>query len=382
MKKPIIVGFDPGTTAALAILDTKGEILLLKSKRGFKKGEIIDAITRIGKPLIVAGDRYPLPKSVEKLASSLGCRYYHPRKSLSNADKVKLVEDFKERIEDDHERDALASALEAFKAHSSVFERTENILSSLGLSDLYDRIVELVITGKVENITEAINRTLDKMREKRKVPKIKEKVVVKPVSKSVAELQRKIKGLEKDVQILKKYNESLKEKLRDSQERVKYYKKKIKQKLDIDSIGTIKKNMDRLRNELEGSKSLIERLKLFREYELTGFIPIIELDEITLEKVKDLDKKIGLEDRVVLVNNPNNAQILNDYKIKALIAKKEPSERILEKVNFPIIVKEDISIENLKNILVVKRELFEEKLKKARKEGFVQWLSGHKKRKL
>ena len=382
MKKPIIVGFDPGTTAAIAILDTKGEILFLKSKRSFKKGEIIDAITTIGKPLIIAGDRYPLPKSVEKLASTLGCRYYHPRKSLSNKDKVKLVEEFKERIEDDHERDALASALEAFKAHSSVFERTENILSSLGLTELYDRIVELVITGKVENITEAINRTLDKMREKRKVPKIKEKIVVKPVSKSVAELQRKIKGLEKDVQILKKYNESLKEKLRDSQERVKYYKKKIKQKLDIDSIGTIKKNMDRLRNELEGSKSLIERLKLFREYELTGFIPIIELDEITLEKVKDLDKKIGLEDRVVLVNNPNNAQILNDYKIKALIAKKEPSERILEKVNFPIIVKEDISIENLKNILVVKRELFEEKLKKARKEGFVQWLSGHKKRKL
>jgi len=382
LKKPIIVGFDPGTTAAIAILDTKGEILFLKSKRSFKKGEIIDAITTIGKPLIIAGDRYPLPKSVEKLASTLGCRYYHPRKSLSNKDKVKLVEEFKERIEDDHERDALASALEAFKAHSSVFERTENILSSLGLSELYDRIVELVITGKVENITEAINRTLDKMREKRKVPKIKEKIVVKPVSKSVAELQRKIKGLEKDVQILKKYNESLKEKLRDSQERVKYYKKKIKQKLDIDSIGTIKKNMDRLRNELEGSKSLIERLKLFREYELTGFIPIIELDEITLEKVKDLDKKIGLEDRVVLVNNPNNAQILNDYKIKALIAKKEPSERILEKVNFPIIVKEDISIENLKNILVVKRELFEEKLKKARKEGFVQWLSGHKKRKL
>jgi len=382
LKKPIIVGFDPGTTAALAILDTKGEILLLKSKRGFKKGEIIDAITRIGKPLIVAGDRYPLPKSVEKLASSLGCRYYHPRKSLSNADKVKLVEDFKERIEDDHERDALASALEAFKAHSSVFERTENILSSLGLSDLYDRIVELVITGKVENITEAINRSLNKMREKRKVPKIKEKIVVKPVSKSVAELEKRIKGLGKDVQILKKYNESLKEKLRDSQERVKHFKKKLKQKLDIDSIGTIRKNIDRLMDELEESKSLINRLKLFRKYQLGGFIPIIELDEITLERVKEFDQKMDLENRVVLVNNPNNAQILNDYKIRALIAQKEPSERILEKVNFPIIVKEDISIEKMKNILVVKRELFEEKLKKARKEGFVQWLSGHKKRKL
>ena len=381
MKKPIIVGFDPGTTAALAILDIKGEILLLKSKRSFKRSEIIDAITRIGKPLIIAGDRYPLPKSVEKLASTLGCRYYHPRKSLSSVDKVKLVEDFKEKIEDDHERDALASALVAFKAYSNVFERTGSILSSLGLSELYDRIVELVITGKVENITEAINQTLIKMREKREVPKIKEKVVVKPVTKSVAELEKKIKGLERDIQILKGYNESLKEKLMESEKRVKDYKKKLKQKFDIDSVGTIKKNIDRLRDELEESKSLIERLKVFRKYRRGGFIPIIELDKITLEKVKELDEKMGLEDRVVLVNNPNNAQILNDYKIKALIAS-EPSERILEKVNFPIIVKEDISIENMKNILVVKRELFEESVKKARKEGFIQWLSGHKKRKL
>jgi len=382
LKKPIIVGFDPGTTAALAILDTKGEILLLKSKRGFKRSEVISVITRIGKPLIIAGDRYPLPKSIEKLASTLGCKYYHPRKSLSNVDKNKLVREFKERIEDDHERDALASALEAFKAHSSVFERTEGILSSLGLSELYDRIVESVITGKVENITEAINQTLNKMREKRKVPKIKEKVIVKPVLKSVTELQRRIKGLEKDVQILKKHNESLKEKLIESENRVKHFKKKLKQKLDIDSVGTIKKGMDRLRNELEESKYLIDRLKIFRKYQLTGFIPIMELNEITLEKVKDLDKEMDLENRVIFVNNPNNAQILNDYKIQALIVQKEPSERILEKVNFPIIVKEDISIEKMKNILVVKRGLFEEKLKKARKEGFVQWLSGHKKRKL
>ena len=73
MKKPIIVGYDPGTTAALAIIDTKGEILFLKSKRGFKKGEIIDIITDMGKPLLIAGDRRPLPRSVERMARTLGC---------------------------------------------------------------------------------------------------------------------------------------------------------------------------------------------------------------------------------------------------------------------------------------------------------------------
>ena len=116
------------------------------------------------------------------------------------------------------------------------------------------------------------------------------------------------------------------------------------------------------------------RLKIFVTRDQTG---------AALPKLKTLyDVKINLEDRVIQVKNPDNAQILNDFEIKALIVPKEPDERMLEKVNFPIIEKEDISFESLKNILVVKKELFEEKLNKARKRGFVQWLSGHKKRKL
>jgi len=382
VKKPIIVGYDPGTTAALAIIDTKGEILLLKSKRGFKKGEVIDAITSIGKPLMVSGDRHPLPKGVEKLASSLGCRSFHPRKSLTNIEKGKLVHNFTEKIENNHEKDALASALEAFKYHSRLFERADGLLSSLGLSELYDKVVQSVIIGEVENITEAINRTLTELR--RKVPKVsKRKVVERSIlENTVLRLQKKIKRLEKDALILKKYNQGLKNKLKDSERRITYYKKKLTEKLDLDSLGTIKKSMDRLKDELEQNKSLIEQLRLFRKLELSGYIPIIELNEIRDSIAKDLNPTIDLGDRVILVNRLENVQVLNDYKIKALIVLNEPSERILEKVNFPIVIKKDISIEKVKNISVVKEKEFEEKIKQARKTGFVKWLKGHKKRRL
>jgi len=383
VKKPIIVGYDPGTTAALAIIDTKGEILLLKSKRGFKKGEVIDAITSIGKPLMVSGDRHPLPKGVEKLASSLGCRSFHPRKSLTNIEKEKLVHKFTEKIENDHEKDALASALEAFKYHSRLFERADSLLSSLGLSELYDRVVQSVIIGEVENITEAINRTLTELR-RRKIPKVSKRKIVERVvlENTVLKLQKKIKRLEKDVLILKKYNQGLKNKLRDSERRIRHYKKKITEKVDLDSLGTIKKSVDRLKDELEKNKSLIEQLRLFRKLEFSGYIPIIELNEIRDSIAKDLNPTIDLGDRVILVNRLENVQVLNDYNIKALIVLNEPSERILEKVNFPIIIKKDISIEKVKNISVVKRKEFEEKIKQARKTGFVKWLKGHKKRRL
>ena len=381
MNKPIIVGYDPGTTAALAIIDTRGRVLFLKSKRGFKKGEIIDTITDMGKALIVAGDRRPLPKSVEKMARSLGCRYFYPKKSLSIVEKNWLVREFMKEIKDDHEKDALASALFAFKHYSKVFKRTYDILALQGLSKFYDKVVETVVTGEVENIAEAINAVL-KTREKVEVPDKKIIDEKKVLDRTLSRYQERIKLLEKDIKILKESNERLKKQLEIREKDIRYYKKKLDEKVDFESVASVKKKTEQLESEAKESMSLIEKLKLFRKIELKNYYPIIEIEEIRGNIVKDIDENLDLEDRVVLGENIENAQILNDYNIKALIALEEPSERILEKVNFPVIVKKDISIEKVKNISSVRKQELEECIKKARKVGFVQWLEGHKKRRL
>jgi len=383
LKKPIIVGYDPGTTAALAIIDTEGEILFLKSKRSFKKGEIIDIITDMGKPLLIAGDRRPLPKSVERMARSLGCRPFYPKKSLSITDKKWIVREFKDEIEDDHEKDALASALYAFKHYSGVFKRTNEILKSQGLSKLYDRVVESVVTGEVENIAEAINRML-KANKEVKIPKIDRKVLEekRALGETVSKLQEKIKRLERDIQIFKESNERWKKRLKISEKDIRYYRKKLDEKIDLGSLASIKKKTDQLKIELEESLDLIEKLRLFRKIELKGYYPIIELEEIRNGITKDLDQSLNLEDRVIIAETIVNAQILNDYNIKALISSEEPSEEVLEKVDFPVIIKKDISVEKMKNISVVKKQELEECIKKARKTGFVQLLKAHKKRRL
>jgi len=381
VNKPIIVGYDPGTTAALAIIDTRGRVLFLKSKRGFKKGEIIDTITDMGKALIVAGDRRPLPKSVEKMARSLGCRYFYPKKSLSIVEKNWLVREFMKEIKDDHEKDALASALFAFKHYSKVFKRTYDILALQGLSKFYDKVVETVVTGEVENIAEAINAVL-KTREKVEVPDKKIIDEKKVLDRTLSRYQERIKLLEKDIKILKESNERLKKQLEIREKDIRYYRKKLDEKVDFESVVSVKKKTEQLESEAKESMSLIEKLKLFRKIELKNYYPIIEIEEIRGNIVKDIDENLDLEDRVVLGENIENAQILNDYNIKALIALEEPSERILEKVNFPVIVKKDISIEKVKNISSVRKQELEECIKKARKVGFVQWLEGHKKRRL
>jgi len=381
VKKPIIVGYDPGTTAALAIIDTKGEILFLKSKRSFKKGEMIDTITDMGKPLLVAGDRRPIPKSVEKMARTLGCRPFYPRKSLSISEKKWIVRGFKDEIEDNHEKDALASALYAFKHYSRLFKRTRDALESQGLSKLYDKVLKTVVTGNVENIAEAIN-TILKTRKKIEVPKVDKKIIAEKrvLDKTVSRLQEKIKRLERDIRILKDSNEKLKKRLRIGEKDIRYYRKKLEEKIDLGQLASIKKKTDQLEDELKGSVGLIKKLKLFRKIELKNYYPIIELEEIRDNIAKDLDQNVDLEDRVILAENTENAQILNDYDIKALIALDSPTERILEKVDFPVIVKKDISIEKVKNISAVKKQELEECIKKARKAGFIQLLKAHKKR--
>jgi len=381
VKEPIIVGYDPGTTAALAIIDTRGNILFLKSKRGFKKGEIIDIITDMGKPLLIAGDRRPVPRSVEKMSRALGCRPFYPKKSLSISEKNWIIHDFRKKVKDDHEKDALASALNAFKHYSKIFKRTNEVLESRGLSNLYDRIVEATITGEVENITEAINRMLSA---EVKLPEITQKIADEKVSvnKTFSTLQEKIKRLERDIAILKESNEKLKNKLKLTEKDLDYYKGRSKKKIDSSSLQEMKKNIDSLRQDLKHYIDLTEKLKSFRKVELEDYYPIIEFEEIRDSVAKDFDKNLNLEDRVILVENLENIQVLNDYRIKSLISSNEPNESMLNKIDFPIILKKDISVEKVKNISVVKKQELEECIKKARKTGFVQLLQDYRKRKL
>jgi len=381
VSNPLIVGYDPGTTAALAILDTRGGLLFLESKRTFKKSEIIDEITKRGKPIIIAGDRSPLPKKLEKLASTLGCKTYHPYESLPVSEKVDLVKEYDEKIKDEHERDALASAIRAYKYYKKLFKKVEISLSSLGLNTLYDQVIQLLVFGKVDNINDAINRVLTKSREKRKPEKIKiEKKVFS--EDTVKKLQDRIKGLEKDISILKKYNEGLREKITKSKEKAFNYRKELNKKIEIGTISSLKNDIKKLKIILREKESLIEELKSYRKLELGGYVPLIRIDEIRSVSISDLQKRINLEGRLLHSKNPENAQILNECKIKALIISDEPTEALLQKVKFPVISEKDISSKKVNNIIVVEKEELEEKIRNARKIGFKKWLEGHRIRKL
>lgn len=162
MARILIVGLDPGVTKGIAILSTSGEIIKLASKRGAKRSEIINYITKFGKPVIIASDVNPLPKSIGKISSALETRVYYPEVSLSNIEKFKMTRDYTERIKDSHQKDALAAALKAFKSHRELFLKIEETLEKLERTDIFDDVVEIMLTERGENIADVIKKVVAK----------------------------------------------------------------------------------------------------------------------------------------------------------------------------------------------------------------------------
>jgi len=131
----VIVGFDPGTTSALAVLDFRKNPVLVKSF----KGGLMEAVKLLRgfKPSIVASDRHD-SESVRRLASAFGAVAFFPKKDLTVREKSALVRGY--HPGNSHERDALAAALNAYKHYGKLikklFDREREIFLKLVKEEL------------------------------------------------------------------------------------------------------------------------------------------------------------------------------------------------------------------------------------------------------
>jgi predicted RNase H-like nuclease (RuvC/YqgF family) len=167
LTKGIIVGIDTGLTVGIAILDTKGNVVDLTSKKEARKSEIVKHILKFGRPLVIASDVNPMPKAIEKIASSLGSKVYYPEVSLSNLEKIKIIQKYEKYIKDSHQKDALAACLKAFKHYHELFLKIEDFLKKIDKKEIYEKVVEEVMKSESENIVNATKRILERKDEKK-----------------------------------------------------------------------------------------------------------------------------------------------------------------------------------------------------------------------
>ena len=97
-RKALIVGYDPGITSAISILDMHGNLVSLTSKRDIGRANLIKLISEFGRPVIISTDKHPLPRSVGKLASKLGIKPFCPEMPLSHTEKGELIRELEVKV--------------------------------------------------------------------------------------------------------------------------------------------------------------------------------------------------------------------------------------------------------------------------------------------
>ena len=254
--KSLILGVDPGSTSAIALIDFDGEIVKVESGKNFPPREIISEVIDEGKPVIVASDKAKFPSTVDKIATSLGTVKYELDEDLSQERKRELGEG-----ENSHEIDAVAAARNAYR----------------GLREKIDKIRELSEERPEEEAEIAVKYFRDNLR-----PEEKDDTGIEEVEEasnesvedskdegSLEEILLENRRLEKKVGNLEDQVQDLKQKIEDEKEEAQRWRSKY----------------DRMRTE--------KRQELMKEREISKKNAEIKEKD---EKIVELEKKLESAD--------------------------------------------------------------------------------------
>jgi len=292
----LIVGMDPGTTTAVAALDLDGNLMHLASSRQMNMGDVVESLYRVGKPLIIASDVQEMPYSVEKVRRAFSAVAYTPKQDVSVETKIELTASF--TYGNDHERDALSAALDAYRQYRHKFQ---NLLKRVPPGHDLDEVRARVIRGQslVEVIGDMNAVTPAPVIDAPPVPvevKHDEKArvldgMVKRLRTFVAELQEEIKEKDFEIQRL----QARVRKIHTSQD-AQLAKDSEVMKKDV-IIQSLKK---RLRKEERHNRNLLKRLvriRQFAELSMDGeVLPVKVMDALTKEGLRRLTEDVGIEE--------------------------------------------------------------------------------------
>jgi len=263
----IIVGLDPGTTTGIAALNLSGELVDLISSRGLSSSDVIEWIAARGRSLVVATDVYPTPGSVEKVKRAFNAVLYSPGGAIPAEEKIALGKEF--GYKNDHERDALAAALSAFKKYKNKFLQVEK--KSPSEIDP-DEVKALVVRGySIENaIAEFVPSLVSPARQKAQPGAAKAVLDVSlEVSLDVTALRQQNQQLAEQVRTLRSYLDELRDGLAEKEVALRVVNGKLdrlrdKTAREIKRQHEIKirdKEIERLRAILRSERKYIKKLK-------------------------------------------------------------------------------------------------------------------------
>jgi predicted RNase H-like nuclease (RuvC/YqgF family) len=323
----LIVGIDPGTTTAVAALDLDGNLLHLASSRQMNMADVIESLYKVGKPLIIATDVQEMPYSVEKIRRAFSAIAFVPKQDVSVDTKVEMTAPFE--YANDHERDALSAALDAYRQYRHKFQNLiKRIPPGHDLDEVRARVIrgqsldsvlgEMKVPVREPETAEAAPVPIDSGRHDERVRMLDG--MVKRLRTFVAELQEEVKGKEYEIH-------RLQARLRDVHTARDAELAKDTEVVKKDAV--IQSLKKRLRREERHNRNLLKRLariKKFAELSMDGeVVPVKVMDALTKDGLRRLAEDVGIEEGdIIFVSRTdgwgrNIVRDLAELRVKAVI---------------------------------------------------------------
>ncbi|MCE5213735.1 MAG: DUF460 domain-containing protein [Methanobacterium sp.] len=409
-NRGLIVGFDPGLTAGIAILDLKGNILSVTSFKEITRAEIIKHIISYGKAVLISTDVYPPPKMVKKLATSLNAKLHYPFKDMSVGSKIELVESHlsekyssrskvvpsDEVPQDAHQRDALAASIRTYKSYEKKMEIIETRSKEINLtSQQIEQVKMMVIDGTA--ISSAIRMIMEMNTQTEEDNKSKSLNEPSDLNKdsdldeTFLKLKNRIKMQDNQILYLKNKNNTLEEeithyqdeisKLQDKIDKLHYeythdilFKKEITAKISL-----IKKLQDKYNEEKTLRCNLEDNLRSLQNIQMINpthnSIPVKIIETFTREGIRKACDywKIKRDDVVLLKSSEGGgsqtAAHLIRMGVKAVLIQDKISHQAqeeFEKNMVPLLRADEMDLKMIDQFAIVNSLNLEEEIKKWR----------------
>jgi len=356
----LIVGIDPGTTTAVAALDLDGNLLHLASSRQKTMSDVIESLYKVGKPLIIATDVQEMPYSVEKIRRAFSAIAFVPKQDVSVDTKVEMTAPFP--YANDHERDALSAALDAYRQYRHKFQ---NLIKRIPPGHDLDEVRARVIRGQ----------SLDTVLEEMKVP-VREQPEVQtvPVQAEVGRHDERVRVLDGMVKRLRTFVTELQEEVKAKEYEIHRLQARIRRvhtsrdaehAKEVEVVrrdAVIQSLKKRLRKEERHNRNLVKRLariRKFAELSMEGeVVPVKVMEALTKDGLRRLAEDAGIEEGdIIFVSRTdgwgrNIVRDLADMRVKAVVLRadilKKSDPQMLPlfcEANIPLLSDQDAGVQ-------------------------------------
>jgi predicted RNase H-like nuclease (RuvC/YqgF family) len=316
----VIVGIDPGTTTAVAVVGLDGEPLDVLSTRTADTAAVIEWIVERGRPILVAADVTPMPETVEKIRRSFDAGGWTPDRDLPVDTKKHRARG--EGYDNDHERDALAAALTAYDDRADQFERVarkvpprQEVGAVLARVVADDEPVEAVLAdlsqdGEDDESDGEEHTERELTAEEKRIKRLKSRV--ERLEEHVDSLEATIE--DKD-ETLQEYEQELSEARRE--ERRKARKRREVTRLEREN-DRLERQLDEKEARIGDLEGKLERLKALWKLDHSNFadvsekkaglVPVKVVEQFTVDAIEAAERSFGLaEDDVVFLRDASGA---------------------------------------------------------------------------